>query len=514
MPTELLNHQHKQLLDLARRKTGIRLPETLNSHVADFVRDLQARADIGFADCLDRLEHDPETLRQFIEVITIGETYFFREERQFRLIQQRILPELFAAGRPVQLWSAACATGEEAWSLAMLASEQAGGGPSAAFTVWGSDINQSSLAMCRAGRYGPGSFRTDGEGFHPLARNYLQAGPGQTMEVSPDLAGQCQFLNLNLASGIFQGLPDKLDLVMLRNVLIYLETGVREELVDAIVERLAVPGYLFLSATEVPLFAPLKANLLERDGIYFFARRSDAELQAAARHAASRSTGPLALTGNKARLFQRLRQGSQRPGTGHGAGDNPAPDRQPQPSQPVPPATMRPQAAAPATAPQAAASLPLTAAPTAAASLPDLGSLVECFELINGDGLDEARQRLARLDATHPGATADFRAVQLFLLGFADMREGLAPRAVINFTRCLELRPAYWLARYHRALLASVHNPQAASRDFQRVCTDIRSCSGPLPKDLAVFLEDFSPRYFLGICDKWLDKLGPSTPGS
>ncbi|MFU8819585.1 MAG: CheR family methyltransferase, partial [Desulfurivibrio sp.] len=115
---------------------------------------------------------DREELQRLIELLTVNETYFFREPEYLRLVVDRIVPELLENRRdqPVRIVCAGCATGEEPYSLAMLLDQRFGAESRRRFLIAAADIDATAIAAARRGIYGPGSFRGD---FLPFRQRYF-----------------------------------------------------------------------------------------------------------------------------------------------------------------------------------------------------------------------------------------------------------------------------------------------------------------------------------------------------
>ncbi|HJW26723.1 MAG TPA: CheR family methyltransferase [Rhodocyclaceae bacterium] len=221
----------------------------------------------------------PSELHQEVERIaaqlTPGETFFFRDHGQFELLRFELLPELIAARRgrkTLRLWSAGCATGEEAYSLAMVTDMVLPERRDWQITIIGTDINEEALAKARRGRYGRWSFRLapaslQGRYFHR---------EGEQWTVNPDIRAMVTFRPGNLVS---DPLPDPLlrdlDLILCRNVLIYLEPEAVHRVAAKLTACLADGAYLLTGHTElmgVPL-AGLDPRLFPEGVAYQRTRR-------------------------------------------------------------------------------------------------------------------------------------------------------------------------------------------------------------------------------------------------
>jgi chemotaxis protein methyltransferase CheR len=186
-------------------------------------------------------------LEEALDLVTINETYFFREAYQLRAYKDEILPALKAphTRERLSVWSAGCSTGEEVYSIAMLTRES-GLFPGRTVRVFGSDISRRCLAHARRGVYGPSSFRampTD------LRRRYF-VDRADGAHIVDDLRGICQFGHLNLLDTPRSSVVGRVDVIFCRNVLIYFDDVARRRVIEMFYERLLPGGYLLLGHSE------------------------------------------------------------------------------------------------------------------------------------------------------------------------------------------------------------------------------------------------------------------------
>jgi chemotaxis protein methyltransferase CheR len=210
----------------------------------------QARAErLSLTAYLRLLERDARVLEALCAELTVGETYFFRDSGQFALIRKRILPSIIARkadAEPIRMWSAGCATGEEAYSLAIVAHEL---GVAHRAHVVATDLARDRLERARAGRYGSWSFR----GMPPeMMRPYFRH-VGRQHEVDPTVRELVDFQYLNLAEDVYPSISTNvwgMDLILCRNVLIYLDVAAVTLVARRLVAALAEDGWLLLGATD------------------------------------------------------------------------------------------------------------------------------------------------------------------------------------------------------------------------------------------------------------------------
>ncbi|MGE3772815.1 MAG: protein-glutamate O-methyltransferase CheR [Gammaproteobacteria bacterium] len=196
--------------------------------------------------------HETQTA---LDLLTTNETYFFREPKHFAFLRDHALPAR-RPGLAYRVWSAACSSGEEAWSIAMTLAEAL---PDAPWEILASDLSTRVLERARSALYA--LERAD----HiptPLLKKYCLRGIGSqagSFRLDRPLRQRVRFVQVNLV----QPLPDlgMFDLVCLRNVLIYFDVATKADVVRRLCERLRPGGYFFcghsesLHGLEVPLQA-------------------------------------------------------------------------------------------------------------------------------------------------------------------------------------------------------------------------------------------------------------------
>jgi chemotaxis protein methyltransferase CheR len=215
----------------------------------------QANGLADVASLLQRARQGDFAVRdQIIEAMTINETSFFRDLHPFRALADHILPELVAQRtRPLRMWSAAAATGQEAYSLALIMAENFPGHPA---TILGTDVSETALERAKSGTYS--QFEVNrGLPARLLVRHFTQN--GRSWEISPQLRRSVRFERLNLSQP--WPISPAMDVIMLRNVLIYFDQATRAAVLNRIVATLAPGGYLILGSAE-NLMMPAEA--LER----------------------------------------------------------------------------------------------------------------------------------------------------------------------------------------------------------------------------------------------------------
>ncbi len=188
----------------------------------------------------------PEEFQVMLDCLTTNETYFFREPAHFEFLQNDLKAKRrTAADEPVRIWSAACSSGEEVYTLAMVLAETLGALP---WEVVGSDINREVLQQAMRGHYSMA--RTSGIDPELLRKYCLKGARSQagTFLVGDKLKQRTRFIQVNLNKPL-SGLG-RFDVVFLRNVMIYFDQETKKEVVNRIVHVLKPKGLLFISHSE------------------------------------------------------------------------------------------------------------------------------------------------------------------------------------------------------------------------------------------------------------------------
>ncbi len=245
-----------QLNDFLIARTGLYF---LPRRRADLERGLAAAAaDFGLpdAEACARWLLLQELTREQIETLaahlTIGETYFYRDPRVFEALETRVLPKMIEGRRDhhLRIWSAGCATGEEAYTLAILVDRLLPHRAGWHVTILATDINSQALRKAEAGIYTEWSFRDA----PPWIRSYFQKLPDGRSELVPRIRHMVLFNYLNLVEDVFPALEtntNAMDIIFCRNVLMYLSPDKSKKIVSNLRRALVLGGYLVVSATEL-----------------------------------------------------------------------------------------------------------------------------------------------------------------------------------------------------------------------------------------------------------------------
>jgi chemotaxis protein methyltransferase CheR len=218
-------------------------------------------------------------LRALVERVTVGETYFFRNQDQLAAFVEVALPDRArarATRRTLRLLSAGCASGEEAYTLAILVSEHLPDRASWDVRITGVDINVASLEKARRARYSSWSLRQSPPAMH---ERYFRA-DGRELALDERIRGMVVFEERNLLDDdpAFLG-PGSFDVIFFRNVSIYLTPEATRRVVAKLAAALAPDGFLFLGDAETLRNVSREFHLRNTHRAFYYQRRDDVELR-------------------------------------------------------------------------------------------------------------------------------------------------------------------------------------------------------------------------------------------
>ena len=257
------------LIDHLRARLGLAIPfgrtAALEAAIQRAMRICGVTDPVEF---LPILQTDNSVFDTIVAEVTVGETYFFRDPNLFELVRKLILPEILRcrpAGAPIHIWSAGCATGEEAYTLAILMEEER---LEARARILATDVSRQALRTARAGVFSRWSLRTD---TGRLAERYFIP-EGDRLRLADRFRTRVSFKFLNLATEFATAgsAPSPFDLILCRNVLIYLDPETIRQVARRLFDSLANGGWLLTGPSDPPLWnhAPFKTIITSSGVLY------------------------------------------------------------------------------------------------------------------------------------------------------------------------------------------------------------------------------------------------------
>jgi chemotaxis protein methyltransferase CheR len=263
---------YEAVAKLLGERTGLFFPPGRIADAAAGIDRAMSRAGIAdVAQYLRLLARDAMPLDDLVGELTIGETYFFRDPAHFELIRQEVLPVIrarHAADHSLRAWSAGCASGEEAYSLAILLEEE---GMAGRAHILATDISRSALGRARDGRYGPWSLRNTGE--NQIERYFQRR--ADRFQLAERFRQRVTFEYLNLALDTYPSFATGtwgMDLIFCRNVFIYLDRETIRKVARRLLGCLAEGGWLITGPSDPALSDDAPYETVVTDAGVFYRR--------------------------------------------------------------------------------------------------------------------------------------------------------------------------------------------------------------------------------------------------
>jgi chemotaxis protein methyltransferase CheR len=246
-------------------------------HYEAMDRDLLAQKvseraiELGFDSLLDYyylLRYDDQggrELQKLVEALVVHETYFFREFEPLRVLVASVIPEMLADRAAVRIWCAACATGEEPYTLAMMVARA---GLADRVRIVASDVSERALDHARAGRYSSRALRR----IPPNAPSGGWIEDAGGVRVPDDVRSRTEWCRVNLIDADAVRALGEFDVVLCRNVLIYFSDATVVRVAQSLAEALRPGGVLVVGAAESLLRFGTAFQCEERGGAFLYRR--------------------------------------------------------------------------------------------------------------------------------------------------------------------------------------------------------------------------------------------------
>lgn len=252
-------NDYEQFIEKIKVKTGIDLSLYKEQQMKRRLTSLYEK--YGFKSFLDfyrGIEKDNELLYAFLDRMTINVSEFYRNGKRWEVLEKKFIPELLKNKRNLKIWSAACSTGEEPYTIAMILSKFL---PLSEIKILATDIDENVLQKAKIGAYHERSLN---EVPIEMKRKYFQK-DNDYYVISDEIKRTVTFKKHNLLSDPFE---KNFDLIVCRNVLIYFTEEAKNSLYHKFSNALRQGGIFFVGSTE-QIFNPGKYNLKPIDTFFY-----------------------------------------------------------------------------------------------------------------------------------------------------------------------------------------------------------------------------------------------------
>lgn len=242
-----------------RKKTGIDLSRYKEVQMKRRLKSLYERKGFySFKSFYDGISRDSALLDEFLDRMTINVSGFYRNRKRWEILENKILPPLLSKKKIPRIWSAACATGEEPYTIAMMFSKFM---PLSRIRVLATDIDENVIAKAKLGVYPENSLN---ELPAHLRKKYFTQ-EGNMYRLSEEIKSTVTFKKQNLLSDSYGG---PYDLIVCRNVLIYFTEEAKDSIYRKFSNALMTGGILFVGSTE-QIFNPMQYQLISEDTFFY-----------------------------------------------------------------------------------------------------------------------------------------------------------------------------------------------------------------------------------------------------
>lgn len=251
---KMSDEQFKRMAKIIYDRSGIHFPETkkyiIESRLSHRISDLEMEDFDQYISYLTMGPYQSEEFQEMFNRITINETSFFRNDAQLNVFESQILPDLLearASKKRLRIWSAACSTGEEPFTIAMLLHRTLGVRLSDwRIEILGTDISEKALGVAQSGKYNSYAVRTTPS----LMKDRYFKADGRDFILNDTIRSMVNFEQHNLKETMAARRHGIWDVIFCRNVLIYFDDNMKAGVLDMFNKQLAPDGTLFIGHSE------------------------------------------------------------------------------------------------------------------------------------------------------------------------------------------------------------------------------------------------------------------------
>ncbi len=234
--------QYESFKEKILRKTGINLSLYKEKQMKRRIESLASRN--GYSDLnlyFTAIDKDAELFKEFINYMTINVSEFYRNPEQWKIVENEIFPALIKKKGNIKIWSAACSTGEEPYTITMILSQHL---PLSKISIIATDIDKEAMAKAQTGIYSENSLKNVPSA---VVSKYFSKVTDKTYSIGDEIKKCVSFKQHNLLKDKF---VEGCDLIVCRNVLIYFTEEAKAEIYSNFSKSLNPEGILFVGSTE------------------------------------------------------------------------------------------------------------------------------------------------------------------------------------------------------------------------------------------------------------------------
>jgi chemotaxis protein methyltransferase CheR len=254
-----MGNDYLEFVQDVKRKTGIDLSLYKEAQMKRRLTSLYEKKGCkSFHQFFQAIDKDPQLMNEFLDRMTINVSEFYRNYKRWEVLQEKIIPRLLKEKKSLKVWSAACSTGEEPYSLAMVLSQFL---PLSEISITATDIDVNAIQRAKLAVYPERSLN---EVPVQIKKKFFTQ-EGSMYTLSNDIKKAVSFKKQNLLADKFE---ENYDLIVCRNVLIYFTEEAKNQLYKKFNNALKSGGVLFVGSTE-QIFHPDQFNFETEDTFFY-----------------------------------------------------------------------------------------------------------------------------------------------------------------------------------------------------------------------------------------------------
>ncbi|MDX8364853.1 protein-glutamate O-methyltransferase CheR [Cytobacillus sp. IB215665] len=254
-----MSRDYIQFIENIKRKTGIDLSLYKEAQMKRRLTSLyEKRGFTNFLDFFRAFASDEKLYDEFLDRITINVSEFYRNANRWSIFEEKVLPKILNGRSRLKIWSAACSTGEEPYTIAMILSKYL---PLSRFSILATDLDENVIRRAKVGVYPERSLMEVPE---EIKRKYFSKDRAY-YKLSDEIKSAVNFKKHNLLSDQFE---NNFDLIVCRNVLIYFTEEAKDHLYQKFSNALQTGGIFFVGSTE-QIFTPHKYGFDSEDTFFY-----------------------------------------------------------------------------------------------------------------------------------------------------------------------------------------------------------------------------------------------------
>lgn len=248
-----------KFVDSIKRKTGIDLAAYKEAQMKRRLTSLYEKKGFkNFVDFFQALDKDRDLLNEFLDRMTINVSEFYRNAKRWDVLEQKIFPKLLAENKRLKIWSAACSTGEEPYTTAMVLSNHL---PLSQISILATDLDENAIGRAKVGIYPE---RSLAEVPANMKSKYFEK-QAAFYKVDDAIKKTVTFKKHNLLKDTYE---KNFDLIICRNVMIYFTEDAKDQIYQSFSDSLKSGGILFVGSTE-QIFNPGKYGFETEDTFFY-----------------------------------------------------------------------------------------------------------------------------------------------------------------------------------------------------------------------------------------------------